>query len=70
MIFCVAPFVSWALVFQSIPSDVIDLADHAQGCFADQHVCGLAADAANHAFYLDGRTTRFAKCEMQSAAPK
>lgn len=69
MIYCTAPYISWALVFQSIPADMHDLDAHAPFCYAQEVTCGMAADAANHAFTLDGfGKVRFAKCEMQPAA--
>ena len=62
--FCFAPYVSWALVFQSIPADTIDLQRHAQGCYSQEMYCNMAADAANHAFNLDGYgKSRQAHCE-------
>lgn len=70
-VFCSAPHIVWALVFQSVPSDSVDIQPHAPFCYSQEYQCNMAADAANHAFVIDGfGKVRFARCEAQPTLDK
>lgn len=66
MIFCIAPVVSWALVFHDPAGDSVTMSPVAYQCFTVKIECDVAASAANSAFRLSF-VQHEATCERQPA---
>lgn len=66
MIFCIAPVVTWALVFADPPADGMTMQPRAVSCFTKKTDCDVVAMSANAGFELD-RSPHRATCEEQPA---
>ena len=66
MIFCVAPVISWALVFSDPAVDQAGMQPVSWQCFTKETDCVTASYAANNAFKLD-MSRHAASCQPQPA---
>jgi hypothetical protein len=66
MIFCIAPVVSYALVFRDPPADTVTMQPVSFHCYAQKLHCDIAASAANAAFRT-AVSHHVAVCEEQPA---
>lgn len=69
MIWCIAPTVTWALVFGDPGGDSVTMRPMSAACYSEKLYCDMAAMAANSAFALDLSAHR-AECIEQKAAGK
>lgn len=66
MIFCIAPMISWALVFRDYPGDSSAMQPVSYHCYARKFDCDNAAAGANAAFRT-AVSHHIAGCEEQPA---